>query len=159
MASGATHDKITKLLSLPFGIVIAMCLGQEAGLISGISFLIGGLWLSPDLDTTSNAFKRWGPLKWIWKPYKKLLSHRSFLSHAPIIGTTLRLLYLAIWSSLTIMLLIKLSIVHNNFTLGEISKNIYLHKERYLACIVGIEISAWLHLLLDGDPNLIRLKK
>jgi uncharacterized metal-binding protein len=45
-------------------------------------------------------FKRWGLLRWIWRPYQRGLQHRSWLSHGPIIGTTLRLLYLGSWITL-----------------------------------------------------------
>ena len=60
----------------------------------GLAFLVGGLWLSPDLDTRSNPTRRWGPLRLLWWPYRRLLRHRSLLSHSPLLGTAGRLLYL-----------------------------------------------------------------
>ena len=94
MASGRNHDRATALWSLPWGLVVALVLGWQAGLIAAASFLIGGLWLSPDLDTRSLALRRWGALQWLWWPYRTLLPHRSFWSHGPVIGTLLRLLTL-----------------------------------------------------------------
>jgi len=48
----------------------------------------------PDLDLHSVQYKRWGPLL-LWIPYQN--STPSLLSHGLIVGTTLRVLYLASW--------------------------------------------------------------
>ncbi|WP_320673677.1 metal-binding protein [Prochlorococcus sp. MIT 1341] len=159
MASGKNHDRATKLLSLPFGVAVGITLGLENGLIGGISFLVGGLWLSPDLDTNSNALKRWGFLKGIWIPYKKLICHRSLLSHGPVIGTTIRLLYLAIWLYISLAIFRQLGIIKFADINQNLFQNLLLHKEKYVAFILGLEMSAWLHLIQDGDPTMINLKK
>ncbi len=98
MPSGRTHDRIT-LWSLP--VVAGLTFGQtQSGnltlLVSG-GFLFSGLMFGPDLDIYSRQFQRWGWWRWIWIPYQKTLRHRSFLSHGLIVGTTLRLIYLAGW--------------------------------------------------------------
>ncbi|HLO47404.1 MAG TPA: metal-binding protein [Kamptonema sp.] len=98
MPSGHTHDRIT-LWSLPF--VAGLTFGQtQSGnltlLVSG-GFLFGGLMFGPDLDIYSRQYQRWGWLRWLWLPYQKSLRHRSLLSHGPLIGTALRILYLATW--------------------------------------------------------------
>lgn len=67
-------------------------------LVAG-GFLFGGLMFGPDLDIYSRQYQRWGWLRWIWLPYRKMMRHRSFWSHGPVVGTVLRLLYLAIWLS------------------------------------------------------------
>ena len=85
MASGRDHDKATRLWSLPFGLILGLLLNPANGLIGGFAFAIGGLWLSPDLDTQSRALKRWGILKTLWWPYRKLIPHRSVFSHGPLI--------------------------------------------------------------------------
>src|SRR6476469_8723425 len=105
MPSGRTHDQIT-LWSLP--LVAALTFGQTSSsnltlLVSG-SFLFGGLMFGPDLDIYSCQYQRWGWFKAIWLPYQKSLRHRSFLSHGPLIGTALRILYLAIWIAVLGML-------------------------------------------------------
>ena len=56
--------------------------------------------LGPDLDIHSIQYRRWGPLRWIWLPYQKALKHRSQLSHGPIIGTAVRVMYLSVWIAL-----------------------------------------------------------
>ncbi len=95
MASGQQHDRATWILALPFGLLWGPWLGLGGVMVGGLAFLIGGLWLSPDLDTRSNPSHRWGPLRLLWWPYRRLLRHRSLLSHSPFLGSTVRLLYLA----------------------------------------------------------------
>lgn len=63
-------------------------------LLVASGFLLGGLMFGPDLDLRSRQYQRWGWLRWLWLPYQKRLRHRSFLSHGPVIGTLLRVLYL-----------------------------------------------------------------
>ena len=149
MASGRNHDRSTALWSLPWGLVIALVLGWQAGLIGAASFLIGGLWLSPDLDTRSLALRRWGTLQWLWWPYRTLLPHRSFWSHGPVIGTLLRLLLLLGWGTLVTALLPGQSIAELPQVLLQAVRR---HPVPALAVVLSLEASVWLHLLLDGDP-------
>ena len=74
-----------------------LVLGWVAALIAAASCLAGGLWLSPDLDTRSNALRRWGPLGFIWWPYRLLIPHRSLWSHGPVLGMGARLGVLLTW--------------------------------------------------------------
>lgn len=63
----------------------------------GLGFWVGGMWLSPDLDThPSRPLNRWWVLKWIWWPYWKYVKHRG-PSHLPFIGTMGRLAVLLAW--------------------------------------------------------------
>ena len=91
MAAGPEHDRATVLWSAPLVLVVGLLLGPTTGLMAGAAFVVGGLWLSPDLDTRSNALRRWGPLAFLWWPYRRLIPHRSFWSHGPLIGTATRL--------------------------------------------------------------------
>jgi len=95
MASGRAHDRATRLLALPFGLVWWPWLGWAGVVTASTAFLVGGLLLSPDLDTRSNAIRRWGPLRLVWWPYRRLIVHRSVLSHSPLLGMAGRLVYLA----------------------------------------------------------------
>lgn len=73
------------------------------------AFLFAGLWcvvVQPDLDqidgdkgyyglyvlesTKKGLSKLWHRY---WQPYAKVIPHRSFFSHVPIVGTLIRLLY------------------------------------------------------------------
>jgi uncharacterized metal-binding protein len=64
-------------------------------------YLFSLFWLSPDLDLDrgSGSLRRWGPLKFIWYPYKEIFHHRG-ISHDILIGPLTRLLYfgLIIWA-------------------------------------------------------------
>ena len=149
MASGRNHDRATSLICLPFGLLLGLLMGHWCGLIGGFAFLVGGLWLSPDLDTRSNALHRWGPLAFLWWPYRRLLRHRSVWSHGPLIGTTGRLLLLAAW------LWCLLTVIPGadwSTCLGWITRWFQAQPQQTLAMLIGLEASVWLHLVLDGDP-------
>ena len=64
---------------------MALLLGWPTGLTAGLAFLVGGLWLSPDLDTRSRPSKRWGWLAVLWWPYRRLVRHRGWMSHLSLI--------------------------------------------------------------------------
>jgi uncharacterized metal-binding protein len=100
MPSGRTHDRIT-LWSLPLvaGLTYGQTRSSSLTLLVAGGFLFGGLMFGPDLDIYSRQYQRWGWLRWIWLPYRKMMRHRSFWSHGPVVGTVLRLLYLATWLS------------------------------------------------------------
>lgn len=66
MASGRAQDRATRWLALPFGLLCWPWLGAVAAAWGGLAFLVGGLWLSPDLNTRSNPTRRWGPLRLLW---------------------------------------------------------------------------------------------
>ncbi|MBF6613507.1 MAG: metal-binding protein [Chloroflexi bacterium] len=59
------------------------------------SYLASGLLFSPDLDLRSTPYRRWGALRWAWLPYRRMVPHRSWVSHSFIIGPLLRILYFA----------------------------------------------------------------
>jgi len=97
MPLGKTHDRIT-LWTLPFVTLAAGWHGgSQAALAVGGSYLFAGLMFAGDLDTYSRQYQRWLWLRWIWIPYQKLCRHRSLWSHGPIVGTVVRLVYVAGW--------------------------------------------------------------
>lgn len=152
MASGRQHDRATWLLALPFGALWWPALGLAGLACAAAAFLVGGLWLSPDLDTRSNPSQRWGPLRGLWWPYRRLLVHRSLLSHGPLIGSAGRLLYLA---GLVLGISVVLTPLGGPAPAQLLANAVALwHSQRPLlvAALVGIEASAWLHLIQDGDP-------
>ncbi len=153
MASGRAHDRATWLLCLPFGLLWWPWLGFSAALAAAGGFLAGGLWLSPDLDTTSHPSRRWGPLGLLWLPYRRLLRHRSLLSHSPLLGTAVRLAYLGAWLLLLALLLQPLG-APSPARLLEAGRELWRQQRPLLiAALVGLEASSWLHLIQDGDPD------
>ncbi len=152
MTSGNEHDKSTIFWIIPFGLVVTICLDINCGILGGIAFGFGGLWLSPDLDTKSKSLKRWGIFKSIWWPYRKFIKHRSILSHGPLIGTSLRIVYLTSVTGTSIALLQSLDLASsflNWSTTFDFLKN---NQQELVTIILGLEASAWLHLVKDGDP-------
>ncbi len=102
MPNADTHDIITYVL-VPFTYLGAEMYWGGDHLMSGIAtgaMLFAGLMFGPDLDLMSRPYKRWGPLRFIWKPYQVALPHRSTLSHGPVLGTMLRVVYFALMFAL-----------------------------------------------------------
>jgi uncharacterized metal-binding protein len=152
MASGRHHDRATWALSLPFGLLWWPLLGLAGVACGGLAFLLGGLLLSPDLDTRSNPTRRWGPLRLLWWPYRRLLRHRSLLSHSPLLGTAGRLSYLAAALLTTSLLLLPLGGPTPQQLLATGRALWQEQRPLVLAALVGLEASSWLHLIQDGDP-------
>ena len=139
MASGKNHDRAI-LLSTPIIGFIGVSHSLELGIVAASAHLLGGLYLSPDLDLVSRPYKRWGWLRWLWIPYQKLIPcHRHWLSHGVIVGSIVRLLYLA-------ALLLPLWVIFPG--LQQVDWAITWGKA--IAFLVGVELSALNHLLLDG---------
>lgn len=167
MPSGYTHDRIT-LWSLPF--VAALTFGQTQSsnltlLVSG-SFLFGGLMFGPDLDIYSCQYQRWGWLRPIWLPYQKSLRHRSFLSHGPLIGTALRILYLTTWIGLVgiVGLAIAQTVGNPRWNWEEVVLSCWRSIAQYhielLTVYIGLELGAMSHYLSDwGGSAYKRFKK
>ncbi|MGH9802748.1 MAG: metal-binding protein [Blastocatellia bacterium] len=102
MPNADTHDIITYVLA-PFTYLGAEMYWGADHLMSVIAtgaMLFSGLMFGPDLDLMSRPYKRWGPLRFIWKPYQIALPHRSTLSHGPVLGTAIRIVYFALMFSL-----------------------------------------------------------
>jgi uncharacterized metal-binding protein len=156
MPSGRTHDQIT-FICLPWvgalSLIATLNVGVTLCLCGG--FLFSGLMFGPDLDIYSKQYQRWGPLRCIWLPYRKVLSHRSWLSHGPVIGTLLRLLYLGVWIDLGLVLCEAISQLGNlswqiptpMATLGQIWSQA---PGACVALLLGLEMGAMSHSISDG---------
>ena len=113
MASGATHNKGTLLITIPTGIAaLTFGAGWPGMLACGLGCL-SGVILSPDLDIPHRTHSEYLVYKYLgkflggiwfafWWPYAKFIPHRSPLSHMPILGTALRMVYLYILGSFVI---------------------------------------------------------
>ncbi len=139
MASGKNHDRAILFASPVVLVVGCYQFGLELGIIAGASHFLGGYWLSPDLDIKSRPFLRWGVLKIIWLPYQRLIPHRSPLSHAPVLGSLIRLVYLA--ACLLPLWLLFPDLQRVQWAVDWV---------KVAAFLVGVELSALNHLLLDG---------
>jgi uncharacterized metal-binding protein len=94
--SGKVHDTITLVTAaatVPVWWLLSPVRDPAAlGFVVG-AYVFSGLWLSHDLDTRSVAYQRWGPFKFLWWPYRKLVPHRSWISHGPALGPLIRVVY------------------------------------------------------------------
>lgn len=97
MPSYKTHDRIG-IISAPVIFISGLAVDMPIPVITTItaSYLVSTFLLSPDLDTDSKIYRRWGALRFIWYPYLKLVKHRSVYSHSGLFSGTLRFIYLSI---------------------------------------------------------------
>ena len=93
MALSATHDKINLVATgIAMGIAVYYRYPSDVVLMLGVATVFGGVYFSPDIDTFSVPYKRWGYFRWWWKGYQKWLGHRGY-GHLPILGTVSRLMW------------------------------------------------------------------
>ena len=170
MPSGRTHDRIT-LWTMPLlaaGTLLATRSSLH-GLLATGAYLFGGLMLSPDLDIHSRPYKRWGPLRWIWLPYRKAMAHRSMLSHGPLLGTVLRILYLGTWVLVAVAIAVvcwaqlqspkqwqTLSLVQLEWLLKRGQEKLLLHPAETLLLFLGLEAGAMSHALSDWSSSAVK---
>jgi uncharacterized metal-binding protein len=160
MASGAVHAEDSKNLAYVGGLTsmvisyLTVTQNPIEAMLLGIAFLGGslsGILLSPDLDIDGKTYAEQDPLfgsLWyiIWWPYGKLISHRSFFSHFPIIGTFGRQLYLVLllWAIKTVVF--PEVIVEFDYTL----------LQNYTGFVVsfytGLIMADFVHYLRDSGP-------
>lgn len=166
MPSGRTHDKINLhtlfAVSLLFVMVSSYFLFSYQGffisLYSVIGFSFGTYCFGPDLDIRSRPFFRWRMFRFIWIPYQKFFSHRSFWTHSYLIGDIIRIIYLFCY--LSILLLIGsfvFFLFNQNFNLIDFFldnfQKLFFYFEKfnfYFFCFfIGIVISSSLHIFSD----------
>ncbi|MDJ0620622.1 MAG: metal-binding protein [Calothrix sp. MO_192.B10] len=160
MPSGRTHDRIT-LWTLPWvaGLTLWQTRSGNITLLIAGGFLFGGLMFGPDLDIYSRHYQRWGWFRWIWLPYQKSLRHRSFLSHGPIIGTTLRVIYLCsmVGFAIAIILLLAQKLFNLQWDwqiAGEsMGRSLVFYATEFLALFLGMELGAMSHYLSDWSGS------
>jgi len=167
MPSGRTHDSIT-LWSLPVVAAITFERTRNAGLTLLLAggYLFSGLMFGPDLDIYSRQYKRWGPLRWIWLPYRWSMRHRSMLSHGPLIGTVGRIIYLLLWLGLGLGVIGGLSAIaswmtgaqaqwlgalhqYSQQSFAGVGRSLQVHWPEWLALGLGLELGALSHALSD----------
>jgi uncharacterized metal-binding protein len=118
-------------------------------------FLFGGLMLGPDLDIHSIHYKRWGWLRWIWLPYRGSMKHRSPLSHAPVTGTLIRVVYLSIWVGFATLMGLTLlnEMLGFGWSWSDIGsvfwRSLRQHQPQAIAVLVGLELGAFSHYVAD----------
>ena len=137
MPDGRTHDKIT-IYVLPIILLLLFLVIPEVTsiLIISIGYLFSSYMFNGDLDIYSRPYRRWGILRFIWKPYQNTFSHRSVFTHGLIIGTIIRLIYLFLIPVIVSMIL-GMNVL--SFLLNPISIMFY----------VGLELGSAVHTISD----------
>jgi uncharacterized metal-binding protein len=96
MPNYKTHDLACYTIAPIISVASLTQISLKESLLLCTGILLSNYYLSPDLDINSVMNKRWGILNFMWIPYKKLFSHRSFFTHSGPISATIRLIYLCI---------------------------------------------------------------
>ena len=165
MPAGKTHDRITLYLApLVIGVTFGVTRSERLSLLMAIACVFSGLMFGPDLDIHSCQYKRWGWLRWLWLPYRTMVRHRSPLSHGFLIGTILRLIYLACWGFLLgLIVTVIVSLWQRENVLFQ-NWQIWLgwgHQHRWeLATVfLGLELGAMSHSLSDWGGSWLKKQR
>jgi uncharacterized metal-binding protein len=159
MPGARTHDFITlatAVAATPVALYLGLTPG-ETGIFAG-TYLVSGLFFSPDLDLYSTPYLRWGPLRVLWLPYQAVVRHRSRISHSLLVGPAVRIAYFTVMVALIALgglLLLNLATpVDPTGTLWRISLLIggYLqrHPEATLTGLLGFAGSGATHVIADS---------
>ena len=97
MPNAPTHDAITLITAAGADIAYFHWAPHPEPTLSVLytaAYLFAGYACAGDLDLNSREYRRWGPLRFLWWPYQKLIPHRSRLSHGLFLGGVFRIFYL-----------------------------------------------------------------
>jgi uncharacterized metal-binding protein len=173
MPSGRTHDSIT-LWCLPIvtGGTWFYTQNPAIAIVTAGSYLFAGLMFGPDLDIYSHQYTRWGILRWIWLPYRKMFRHRSPYTHGFFIGTVLRILYVSLlllvimsfgilgWAIALqvqgVMTWDRAALPLTTGVIQPIVQSIQTHWQLWLAVWFGLETGAMSHSLSDAIGSQIK---
>lgn len=154
MSNGSEHAKA----SVGCAIALVPLVGLTAGPVAAFAAAAGsllGIALSPDLDQEGlnkfeNKLVRYtlglGYL-WVmvWYPYARFIPHRGWLSHAPIIGTAVRLLYLGTVLGVVLFL----SGMHSSVLVSVPDEVV---SQALAWSVAGLVVSDIAHWVMDGYP-------
>lgn len=158
MSSGVTHATIS-VAAAPLAFVLALEVTGSPSLAlcaaAGCGLL--GILLTPDLDQETTGWAENKLLRnrnllvamigaahaLIWYPYAKLIPHRHFLSHFPVVGTALRLGYL--FAACAVLYWFAVEVFGWTIPLPELSLAIYYGTPT----VCGLALSDALHWITD----------
>lgn len=152
MPSGNTHDTVTVVTTPIIGVLgYAVTKDLLTTSILSSSYFFSGFMFSGDLDTRSVQYKRWYFLRFIWKPYQKMFSHRSIMTHGTLEGTLVRILYLLSVILLSVWLLTFIP----NFPITTIELKTFLidlitkYPKESISLLIGLLIGSFSHTATD----------
>ena|ERR1051325_1412535 len=99
MPGARTHDLITVVTAAGANVAHFALTPQADPMLATlftVPYLFAGYACAGDLDVDSKEYRRWGPLRFLWWPYRVIVPHRSWVSHGLILGGVIRVVYLAL---------------------------------------------------------------
>ena len=83
LPNAPTHDVITLVTAAAADIAyfrVAPHPDSTVATLFTVTYLFAGYACAGDLDLNSREYRRWGPLRFLWWPYRNLVPHRSWVS-------------------------------------------------------------------------------
>ena len=157
MSDGKTHDRIGLQIAFPYSLALLLLFFPRLQYVALglLAYLASIYWISPDLDTKSNPFNRWGILKWYWEPYRRLVKHRSH-SHVPIWGVIGQIAYLF---AIPLLYAAFLALTEGITAIRPLGEFAILHKTAIGVVFSGLFTGAGVHIVLDLKPKKRRKKR
>ena len=156
MPSGKAHLKIEAvILVLLLGLVTLLIVHSQIEWQQSLLFLGAYVFsmflMSPDLDLSkSDAFHRWGLLRWLWFPYAWIFRHRQ-ISHHLLFGPLSRILYMAILAFVPAWIY--------RMSTGNPSPRLMLSADVILPVFVGLYTPNIEHIAADWISTALRRKR
>lgn len=103
MPNAPAHDAITLISAAALDVAYFRLSPHPDAAVAAlftVTYLFAGYACAGDLDLDSREYRRWGPLRFLWWPYRNLVPHRSWVSHGILFGGAFRAVYLASVSTL-----------------------------------------------------------
>ena len=147
--NGDAHDKWTLAAAIPAAVSVFHETGDATltAQLTGL-YLFSGLLMGPDLDCRSIHLRRWGPLAFVWIPYRAMDTHRG-ISHLPIAGTLSRLLCLSLWAAIPVIAVCLYKGVYPWEKIPAVLAFIKEHNASLIAAFCALEAGAASHYVVD----------
>lgn len=161
MPSGKVHDQITVVTAaaaVPAWWVLTAHRDPVDLIVTLTAYVFSGFFLSDDLDTNCVAYHRWGLLRFLWWPYRKLVPHRSWISHGIGVGPLIRVVYfgLMLWATArgVLWVLIEAGIpVNRDVLLGSLWTHgvawTFAHPDFAVYGVLGLILGGFAHSVAD----------
>lgn len=148
MSTGKQHA-LASLVTASVTSVLGFLSGEPLLAVGTAAGAVSGILLSPDLDVDQYTYSdytvrrfagelaAWG-WRLLWFPYRKLIPHRSWLSHAPLLGTAGRVGYVGLFVG---------------FLLGWDFTFVRQNLPFWMSWLAGLMLADVVHYAMDGLPG------
>lgn len=153
MSSGAVHKKYNIIVgsaasvwgffNLPFDSALAAVFGAILGTVITPDYDLNAALPASFMTRIPVVKDLWGV---VWRPYQVIMKHRSFLSHAPVLSTAIRCIYVLGWIYCVLF-------VMNLWGIGppasDLSKIIYQNFDKFAITFAVWSLQDFTHFVLD----------